>query len=124
VVDLSKTFTFCMHCKNRTMEPRHVCPNCDWPRQHSEETPPPDISLAGPNTAPIVPAPQGGQPVVVPHLADVKIDSRPVVVPGQAPARLEAIADLGDISEQARPAAILRSLTLAPDDPLPEEPVE
>lgn len=78
--------------------------------------------MADPNLVVARPLQQGQ--VVVPHVADIKIDSRPAVIPGQAPASLSAIADLGDIFEKPPAAAILRTLTLAPDDPLPEEPAE
>jgi hypothetical protein len=83
--------------------------------------------MGDPNIVSTAPAPQLGQPVVRPHIADVKIDSRPVVIPGQAPARLETIAELGVIptAPVAAPAMQrLRTLTLAPEDPLPEEPSE
>ena len=61
---------------------------------------------------------------VQPHLAEVKLDSKPVVIPGQAPARLDAIAEVGVIpTAPATPLERLRTLTLAPDDPV-EEPEE
>lgn len=120
MVDLSKTFVHCLHCGNRTSEPRNVCPVCDWPRDHSFETAPPTISCADPNAKIEVPA-QSGAPA--PYIADVKIvNTAPVVIPGQAPARLDAIAEVGVIPASA--LATLRSLTLAPEDPPPEEPAE
>lgn len=106
------------------MEPRHVCPGCDWPRQHSDETPTPSVSMADPNAVFVSPVVAGT--AIAPHVTEVQLVSAPIVIPGQAPARLAGIADLGMIGD-LRPqgaAAVLRSLTLAPDDPLPEEPAE
>lgn len=126
MVDLSKTFVRCLHCGNATAEPRHVCPVCDWPRTHSDVTPPPTLSMADPNAVSTAPAAQIGVAAIVqPHIADVKIDSRPVVIPGQAPARLDAIAEVGEIATApiATPALQrLRTLTLAPEDPVEDEP--
>lgn len=120
MVDLSKTFTRCAHCKGTTSEPRNVCPVCDWPRQHSDETPPPSLTMADPNAKPVMPAQQGA--IVQPHIADVAIDSRPVVIPGQAPARLDAIAEVGVIATAPVASALqrLKTLTLAPEDPVDE----
>lgn len=125
MVDLSKTFVHCLHCDNYTPDPRNVCPRCDWPRAHSDETPPPTISMADPNEK-FVPA----QPVQVreaqPYAADVKVEvQRPVVIPGQAPARLDQIAEVGMIpTATTTPLERLRSITLAPDDPVEEGEAE
>lgn len=126
MVDLSKTFTFCLHCKNRTAEPRNVCPACDWPRAHSAETPQSEVGLLDLNNVLAAPALQSGQvaQVIQPHMADVKVDSKPVLIPGQAPPNLAAIAELGVIpTSPASPLERLRTLTLAPEDPV-EEPEE
>lgn len=98
-----------------------MCPGCDWPRQHSDVTPPPGVSMPDPNA--VVVQPGQSAPVMIPHVADIQLTG-PVVIPGQAPAQLGAIVDLGNVFEQPAPAAILRTLQLPPDDPLPEEPAE
>lgn len=124
MVDLSKTFTYCLHCKNRTAEPRNVCPACDWPRAHSDVTPPPNTSLGDPNAKVEMPPQLGAASVVQPLIADVTLDTRPVVIPGQAPARLDAIAEVGMVHTKPDTAlSRLRTLTLAPEDPV-EEPKE
>jgi hypothetical protein len=78
--------------------------------------------MADPNAVNTTPAPQLGVAAIVqPHIADVKIDSRPVVIPGQAPARLDAIAEVGMVATAPSAALTrLQTLTLAPEDPIEE----
>lgn len=117
MVDLSKTFTHCLHCGNHTSEPRNVCPVCDWPRAHSAETAPPVLSCADPNAKPV----QAAQQVVTqPHLADIPITG-PVTIPGQAPASVAAIVDLGVLGAIPDRRPIIGAIHLAPEDPEPAE---
>lgn len=117
MVDLSKTFVHCLHCGQYTAEPRNVCPRCDWPRCHSDETPQPDYSCTDPNAQFVT----AQMPVIQQHVADVKI-----VPPAAQPAAMveASIPDLGVIVPtppvKASSMKKLRTLTLAPEDPVPE----
>lgn len=112
MVDLSLTFIHCLHCQNRTAEPRNVCPVCDWPRCHSDDPPQPAFGCADPNAQFV----RSKMPVINAPMADVMI----VPPAPAAPAMIEAaLPDLGVI-EPTSSLAILRTLTLAPDDPEPE----
>jgi predicted amidophosphoribosyltransferase len=119
MIDLSKTFLQCLHCHHHFSEPRHVCPSCDWPRSHSDETPPPTWSQPDPNAAPTAAAPQIHQ-----HLADIKLEGPvqlelPLSTEGVSPVPQLAPAILADIpipqSKAAKRQA--KTLTLAPELP-------
>lgn len=93
-----------------------MCPSCDWPRQHSDETPPRDgIWCADPNAQFTV----AQMPVIQQHLVDVKIVPPAPPAPAMAEA---ALPDLGIFEVAVQPSSMtkLRTLTLAPEDPPPE----
>lgn len=71
MTDLTKTFLQCLHCGHHFMEPRHVCPACDWPRAHTDVTPGPETSRPDPNA--YVPPAQPALPVVGEHRADAEL---------------------------------------------------
>lgn len=120
MIDLAKTFLQCMHCLHNFAEPRHVCPSCDWPRSHSDETPPPVISQPDPNAG-LEPA----QPVLSPHIADIKLEAPvqlelPLSTEGVSPVPQAAPTILADIPvPQIKPRrGVLRTaptLTLTPE---------
>lgn len=122
MVDLSLTFTFCQHCQNRTMEPRNVCPACDWPRSHTDKTPAPSFGCPDPNAQFV----HGKMPVIQQHLADIKLESVEFVPPAPpaAPMNEAAIPDLGVMvtatTKRVSSKEKLRTLTLAPEDPIEE----
>lgn len=117
MTDLSKTFLQCLHCHHNFAEPRHVCPSCDWPRSHSDETPPPVISQPDPNA---VAAP--AQPALSQHIADIKLDAPvqlelPLSTEGVSPVPQAPPAILADIPVAQSKASKrqAKTLTLAPE---------
>lgn len=123
MIDLSKTFLQCLHCHHNFAEPRHVCPSCDWPRSHSDETPPPVWSQPDPN-APVQPAP----PAIGQHVADIKLDAPvqlelPLSTEGVSPVPQAPPTILADIPvPQVRARRQPKTLVLAPEDPV-ETPI-
>lgn len=99
-------FKSCPHCGGTTWEPRPVCPSCDWPRCHLDETPVPE-NLGGFPDPSKAAQPQGGA------LVD-PLKPGAVLPTVSAPA---AMPVLPEVSLDAPPSvARLTSLTLA-DDP-------
>lgn len=118
MIDLSKTFLQCMHCLHNFAEPRHVCPACDWPRTHSEETPPPSWSQPDPNAGTAQPAAQVQVGII--NADPTPADATPVEPVAPAPqAALGILADIPVPQVKAR-RGTLRTLTLAPEDPTGE----
>lgn len=80
-------FKSCPHCKGTTWEPRPVCPTCDWPRCHLDETPVPE-NMGGfpapkatvepprpPDPLQPTPAMPVAAPIAEPKLPEVNLDS-------------------------------------------------
>lgn len=113
MIDLSKTFLQCNHCKHNFAEPRHVCPACDWPRTHSEETPPPTWSQPDPNAQVVQAAPQIAQGILNPVQLELPLatEAAPAPVP-QAPPVILADIPVPQVRKRQP-----RTLTLAPEEP-------
>lgn len=124
MIDLSKTFLQCMHCHHNFAEPRHVCPACDWPRTHSEETPPPSWSQPDPNAGTAQPAAQVQVGIINadPTPTDATAETVLVEIHVHEPAPQAALGILADIPVPQVKArrGTLRTLTLAPEDPTGE----
>jgi hypothetical protein len=120
---LDKLFTHCMHCDHRTAGPVYTCPVCDWPRAHTDETPPPGVGLPDNsykmNEQP-KPAPQLSLPVEIPARL---LDDIPVAapVPQAAAMNLAVLPDLGTVPPEFGAAATpiepvaVPEVTLMPD---------
>lgn len=116
VVKLDKTFIRCGHCGHAAAQPVYTCPVCDWPRQHSEETPPPTLSCPDPEA----PQSQRRDP-----LAQVVLETAAPAEAAPQAAKLAAIPDLGVINlAPAQGPAIIKLIQLAEEDPIPEEEPE
>jgi len=101
MVDLTKLFTRCDHCQKSLAQPMYVCPWCNWPRDHTEETPPPsaglpDLSFKPGKTVTVQAAPQqAGAIPKAPELIDIPLAGPPIP---QAPSmNPDALPDLGTI---------------------------
>lgn len=112
---LDKLFSICGHCNRQLANPVYSCPWCNWPREHTEETPAPIVGLPDNSFKPgeqmqvSATSQQGAVPVNI--IADVTLAPPK---PPQAPAQLV----IPEFEVAARPStASPRTLTLAPEEP-------
>lgn len=112
MTDLTKTFLQCLHCQHHFSEPRNVCPACDWPRSHSDETPPPTWSQPDTSAQPVAPAAQI-------DLGIINVDAGAPLEPAPEAAPQAAPTILADIPiPQVRRPRQPKTLVLAPEEPV------
>jgi hypothetical protein len=125
--ELTHQFVQCSHCKQRWPGLRYTCPYCNWPREHTDETPAPTSGMAD-QTKVIPTAPEQTAPAATPYTTSVEgsLPDPILVVPVPQAPKLDPDAvqqlDMGAMQAAAlrAPARGPQIITLAPDDPVPE----